>query len=86
VSHTPATPNYADQYSAAVQLPIEERMRLIDELWESIPEDDCPPLSPEWIAEIERRSAEIDAGTAELEDWESVRQRLFERVDAKRAD
>ncbi|HMO86331.1 MAG TPA: addiction module protein [Lacipirellulaceae bacterium] len=78
--------NYAELFSAASQLPVELRIRLIDELWETVPEGADVELSPEWLAEIERRSAEIDAGTAELEDWESVRGRLFKRVNLIRED
>ncbi|HMP07325.1 MAG TPA: addiction module protein [Lacipirellulaceae bacterium] len=78
--------NYAELFSAASQLPVELRIRLIDELWETVPEGADVELSREWLAEIERRSAEIDAGTAELEDWESVRGRLFKRVNLIRED
>jgi putative addiction module component (TIGR02574 family) len=81
-----AMPDYSELLSAATQLPVDERMRFIDDLWETIPEQAEIELSPEWLAEIERRSAEIDAGAAELEDWESVRQRLFRRVNATRED
>jgi putative addiction module component (TIGR02574 family) len=74
-------PDYAALLSAASQLPIAERLRLIDELTETIPEVDLPALSPEWQDEIQRRSREIDDGTATLEDWETVRERLFQRVN-----
>jgi putative addiction module component (TIGR02574 family) len=76
---------YAELFSAVSQLPVDVRMRFIDELWETMPEQEpAATLSPEWIEEIERRSAEIDAGTAKLEDWESVRARLFRDVTMPR--
>jgi putative addiction module component (TIGR02574 family) len=60
--------------AAATQLPVEQRMDLIDALCETIPRDTERPLSDEWMAEIERRSAEIDAGTARLCTWEEVKE------------
>ncbi len=59
--------------AAATRLPVEQRLDLIDALCETIPAHTEHDLSPEWMAEIERRSAEIDAGTARLYTWEEVR-------------
>jgi len=72
--------DYTSLLSAASQLSVADRLRLIDELTETLPEE----LSPEWQAEIERRSREIDDGTAQLEDWETVRARLFQRANLSR--
>jgi putative addiction module component (TIGR02574 family) len=36
-----------------------------------------PDVEAAWSAEIERRLAEIDAGTVELIPWENVRKELF---------
>ena len=66
-------------YSAAAQLPVSERLRLIDALAATVPDDQPPSLSAEWLSEIERRSAELDAGTATTESWESIRTRLHEK-------
>ncbi|WP_417747250.1 addiction module protein [Rosistilla oblonga] len=68
---------YQDILANATQLPINDRLRLIDDLASSIPDDHPPRLSPEWLAEIDRRSNEIDAGTAETENWSTLRDRLF---------
>jgi putative addiction module component (TIGR02574 family) len=76
--------DYTSLLSAASQLSVADRLRLIDELTETLPELPDDGLSPEWRAEIERRSREIDAGTAQLEDWESVRARLFQRANLSR--
>ena len=35
-------------------------------------EDDDQPMSPEWMTEIDRRVAEVEAGTCELHDWDDV--------------
>ena len=71
--------DYTHILAAASQLPVDQRMQLIDDLTDTLPEHPSG-LSPEWIEEIERRSAEIDAGMVELVDWETVRKDLFRRV------
>ncbi|MBA4106886.1 MAG: addiction module antitoxin RelB [Pirellula sp.] len=76
--------DYMSLLTAASQLPVADRLRLIDELTETLPELSPEELSPEWQAEIERRSREIDDGTAQLEDWETVRARMFQRVNLSR--
>ena len=55
------------------QLPVGERVQLIEALWDTVPPDAMPPLSDEWLAEIERRSAEYDAGKVTPIPWEQVR-------------
>ncbi len=70
---------YQDILTHASQLPIDDRLRLIDDLASSVPDDHPPRLSPEWLAEISRRSDEIDAGTAKTESWAVIRERLFAR-------
>ncbi len=69
--------DYQDIFTSASQLPIDERLRLIDELASSVPDDRPPHLSPEWLEEIRRRSDEIDAGTVKTESWSAIRERLF---------
>lgn len=72
-----AMPEYQDILTSASQLPIGDRLRLIDELASSVPDDHPPQLSPEWVTEINRRSEELDAGTVETESWTAIRERLF---------
>ena len=62
---------------AASQLSVTDRLRLIDELALSAPDDQPPTLSTGWLEEIERRSAEIDDGTVATESWDNLRRRLF---------
>lgn len=71
---------------AAAQLPVADRLRLIDELAASVPDDQPPALSAEWIEEIERRAAEIEAGTVRAIPWESVRADLFPRAGLEHED
>jgi putative addiction module component (TIGR02574 family) len=68
--------NYESVLSAASQLPVDDRLRLIDELASSVPDDQPPKLSDAWLREIDRRSNEIDSGVA-TEDWSDIRARLF---------
>lgn len=68
--------DYESVLYAAAQLSLSDRLRLIDELASSAPEDQPPHLSTEWVVEIERRVAELEAGTATVEDWSDVQKRL----------
>jgi putative addiction module component (TIGR02574 family) len=72
-------PDYATLLAAASQLSVDDRLRLIDDLAATVPDDQPPTLSAEWLEEIERRSAEIDAG-APTDDGEVVLRDLFRRV------
>lgn len=78
--------DYQTVFSAARKLPISERLRLIDELSSSVPDDAPPSLSDEWLEEIDRRSAEIDAGTVSTEAWSSARERLMRKAGVDGAD
>jgi putative addiction module component (TIGR02574 family) len=59
----------------ALTLSANERARLAHELIHSLEPDD-PDASVAWSSEIRRRIDEIEAGTAKLEDWDSVKARL----------
>jgi putative addiction module component (TIGR02574 family) len=65
--------------SADSQLPVADRLRLIDQLAASVPDDQPPSLSEQWMAEIARRSKEIDSGAVTTEPWDSIRSRLFDK-------
>jgi putative addiction module component (TIGR02574 family) len=66
-------PDYDSLLVEAAQLPVTERVRLIEALWDTIPDEAAPPVSEEWLAEIERRSREFDAGRVQTVPWEQVR-------------
>lgn len=69
-----------DILEAALSLPPEERSQLIEELSASLPSDFAEDaIEKAWLDEIDRRSGEIDAGTAELLEWSDVRARIAER-------
>jgi putative addiction module component (TIGR02574 family) len=64
--------DYETLLADAAQLPVYARIRLIDALWSTLPEDVEPPLSNEWRAKIERRSANYDAGLEQPVPWKQV--------------
>ena len=78
--------NFEAVLSAANQLPVTDRLRLIDELAASIPDDAPPSLSKEWLVEIDRRSAQLDSGEVTPEPWTQVRKRLFTRLGIQGED
>jgi len=75
---------YADVLREAMSLTPAQRSELARAMLESIDEEEgdrSPPLLSEaWRAEIARRSAEIDAGTAKSYTWEETKQRARERA------
>jgi putative addiction module component (TIGR02574 family) len=78
--------DYSSVLSAASELSVHDRLRLIDELAASVPDDQPPSLSDAWLKEIERRTREIDSGAVRLEPWPDVRQRLFQKHGIDGAD
>jgi putative addiction module component (TIGR02574 family) len=59
----------------ALALTADERARIAHQLINSLEPEDAG-ANAAWSDEIRRRVDEIEAGTAELEDWETVRSRL----------
>ena len=78
--------SYESILSAASQLPVGDRLRLIDDLASSVPEDQPPRLSGDWLREIERRFGEIDSGSVASEQWADIRARLFSKYGVDGAD
>jgi putative addiction module component (TIGR02574 family) len=66
--------------SAAQQLHEQDRLRLIDALWDTVPAESEAPFSDQWAREIERRVAELDAGTAETVPWSQIRDEALARI------
>jgi len=69
--------NLNDVFQQAVQLPERDRATLAGLLIETLDPVSEPDVEAAWSEEIERRLAEIDAGTVELIPWETVRAELF---------
>lgn len=57
----------------ALSLPDEERLRLAEALFDSLPVDAHEQIDQAWREEILRRMAEVRRGEVELESWEDVR-------------
>ena len=58
----------------------EERLRLIEDLWESLRKTpDALPLTRAQREELDRRLDELDRGEGETIPWEDVKRRLRDR-------
>jgi putative addiction module component (TIGR02574 family) len=68
-------PTFDDVFGAAEALTPSDRIRLVQALWDTIPLDQWPVPSGEWIAEAQQRSAELDAGRMTASPWSEVRDR-----------
>lgn len=60
---------------SACDLPAEERIQLMEALWDSVSPEDWHLPSQEWLTEIQRRSQELDEGTMTVASWSEVRKR-----------
>jgi hypothetical protein len=68
-----------DILNVVLALPAEERARIAHELLVSLDEREDPAAADAWLDELELRAREVENGTAELEDWDVVRERLTQR-------
>jgi len=69
------TPTFLQQAS---KLPVPERLRLVEDLWDSIAEDvEREPIPPWLVAELERRDAALDADPKSGFTVEEVERNLF---------
>ena len=64
----------------ACRLPVLDRIQLIEAIWDTMPTDELPPLTEEWIAMVHQRSAEYDAGAVQTVSWEEVKRDALRRV------
>jgi putative addiction module component (TIGR02574 family) len=61
----------------ALQLPVEERAKLVTELIETVQPADAPALVERaWAAELETRIARADAHPEDAIDWTDLRAKL----------
>ena len=67
----------ADIYMLAMDLTDEDRAKLVTLLLDSLPEAPPAQIEAAWVAEIERRVADLEAGRAELLSWEEVREEMY---------
>jgi len=71
-----ATPK--ELYQRAMDLSEQDRAELVGLLLESLDMGTDLGAEAEWLQEIERRVAELDAGTVKSIPWADVRARVFE--------
>jgi len=58
-------------------LPVAERLRVVEAVWDSIAQDPAPPtLSPEQRAELDRRLDAYEANPEDVLTWDEVLERL----------
>ena len=68
---------------SALALPEDERVELAEALLAACDSQLARPFDDAWLAEVQRRSAEIDEGKATLTPWPEVKQRVRERVEGR---
>ncbi len=67
-------------FDGARQLSADDRLRLIEALWDMVPAEANLPLHEDWAPELERRVAAIRAGSAETVPWSKVRDEALARI------
>lgn len=70
----------------ALALPEAERLELTEALIAAESREKSLPFDPSWLAEIERRSAEVDAGLMSTTSWAETRQRVLQRLRERQGD
>ena len=79
-------PTVENLLADAERLPVDQRIQLIDAIWDTLPVDAIPPLSDEWLAEIQKRSAEYDAGSTKTISWTQIRDEALRRIGVTTPD
>jgi putative addiction module component (TIGR02574 family) len=74
---------FTDVWKEASELSEQDRAALAGLLIESLEGEPDADVDAAWAAEIERRVAELDAGTVKTIPWEQVRQRLLDCLNAR---
>ena len=70
----------AEIFTEATELDEKNRAKLSGLLLESIDSEADPDVEATWATEIDRRSASVDDGSAELVPWEDVKRRSREKL------
>jgi putative addiction module component (TIGR02574 family) len=74
----PVNPQAESTLSAALNLPFEDRLAIVEALQQSLLPDDRPPFSDEWREVIRRRAEEMRSGAVVGVEWAEVQRRADE--------
>lgn len=77
------TPATEQLLQSALALPEDERLQLVEALIAECDRGLARPFDDAWLAEVRRRSDEVDAGTAALTPWPEVKRRARERLEGR---
>lgn len=69
-------------FKEAMRLKPQERAALTGLLIESLEPESEEGVAEAWLAEIERRMAELDSGSVQTVPWEELRARLYDSPNA----
>jgi putative addiction module component (TIGR02574 family) len=77
--------SYQQLIESALALPASERVTLAEALLDSVNDDEAERLTGEeweaaWKSEVQRRLDSVAAGTTRLHTWESVEERLNQKL------
>ena len=78
--------NYESLLADALQLPIADRIQLIDAIWDTLPVESLPALTEDWEAEVRRRSAEFDSGATGTIAWDVIQAEALRRAGVVESD
>ena len=67
----------------ASELSEQDRATLAGLLIESLEAKPEPDVEAAWLAQIERRVADVESGAIQTVPWEEVRRRLLDRLNAR---
>jgi putative addiction module component (TIGR02574 family) len=69
--------DYTTVIQAVDSWPVEDRLRLVESLWDRIVDaGEAPPLTETQRAELDRRLAAIEANPDDVASWEEVQRSL----------
>jgi putative addiction module component (TIGR02574 family) len=77
------SPTCEQLLTSALALPESERLELAEALLAASEPPVPEPAGDAWLAEVRRRSAQIDAGAAALTPWPEVKQRVRARLEGR---
>lgn len=61
------------------ELPLPERLQLVQDLWDSIAQSANVPLTPEHREELDRRLAGLERDPRSGDQWDTVKSRIIHR-------